>query len=82
MYGHSCSLGTITCPRCCSIRISTRCAPATDGPRDPYTPVHEDGGICDPGDSSRSHSANEYISTDEIRTAIDTYLHVLQGLHF
>lgn len=37
---------------------------------------------CGPGDSTRSHSADEYIATDEIRDAIDTYLHVLLGLHF
>lgn len=37
---------------------------------------------CGPGDSTRSHSADEYIATDEIRAAIDTYLHVLLGLHF
>lgn len=33
-------------------------------------------------DSTRSHSADEYIRPDEVRAAIDTYLHVLQGLHF
>lgn len=33
-----------------------------------------------PGESSRSHTADEYIETDEIRSAIETYLHVLDGL--
>lgn len=33
-----------------------------------------------PGESSRSHSANEYIITDEIRSAIDIYMSLLDGL--
>lgn len=33
-----------------------------------------------PGDSSRSHSADEYILLSEIRTAIDTYVALLDGL--
>lgn len=33
-----------------------------------------------PGDSSRSHTADEYILTDEIRQAIVTYIRVLDGL--
>lgn len=35
---------------------------------------------CGPGDSTRSHTADEYILLDEIRAAIDVYIHVLQGL--
>lgn len=34
-----------------------------------------------PGQSSRSHTANEFIRTDEIREAIATYIHVLTGLN-
>lgn len=33
-----------------------------------------------PGESSRSHTANEYITKNEIRSAIEIYLHVLDGL--
>lgn len=33
-----------------------------------------------PGDSSRSHSAGEYIRPSEIREAIDTYVMLLDGL--
>ena len=33
-----------------------------------------------PGDSARSHSANEYIALDEIASAIDTYTRLLDGL--
>lgn len=33
-----------------------------------------------PGDSSRSHTANEYIETYEIREAIELYLKLLDGL--
>ena len=33
-----------------------------------------------PGDSSRSHSADEYIRPSEIREAIDTYVMLLDGL--
>ncbi len=33
-----------------------------------------------PGDSARSHSANEYIRLTEIREAIDTYVRLLDGL--
>ncbi|MDL2245045.1 M20 family metallo-hydrolase [Parabacteroides sp. OttesenSCG-928-J18] len=34
-----------------------------------------------PGDSARSHSADEYIEEIEIREAIDTYVRLLDGLH-
>jgi acetylornithine deacetylase len=33
-----------------------------------------------PGDSSRSHSADEYIKISEIQQAIDTYVSLLDGL--
>lgn len=33
-----------------------------------------------PGDSARSHSADEYIRPSEIREAIDTYIQLLNGL--
>lgn len=33
-----------------------------------------------PGDSARSHTADEYICTDEIRTAIHTYISILSNL--
>lgn len=33
-----------------------------------------------PGDSARSHTANEYIREDEIRNAIATYISLLSGL--
>ena len=33
-----------------------------------------------PGDSSRSHSADEYIYLSEIREAIAVYIQVLSGL--
>lgn len=33
-----------------------------------------------PGESARSHSADEYIRTDEIASAIDTYARLLDGL--
>lgn len=34
-----------------------------------------------PGDSSRSHTADEYITLDEIREAIATYIALLDGLN-
>lgn len=34
-----------------------------------------------PGQSSRSHTADEYICPSEIREAIDTYVRLLDGLH-
>ena len=33
-----------------------------------------------PGDSARSHAADEYIELMEIREAIDTYVRLLDGL--
>lgn len=33
-----------------------------------------------PGDSARSHTANEYIYLDEIRNGIDRYIQLLEGL--
>ena len=33
-----------------------------------------------PGDSSRSHSADEYIKISEIEQAIETYVYLLDGL--
>ena len=33
-----------------------------------------------PGDSARSHSADEYIALDEIASAIETYTQLLDGL--
>ena len=33
-----------------------------------------------PGQSSRSHTADEFIYIDEIRDAIDTYVKLLDGL--
>lgn len=33
-----------------------------------------------PGDSARSHTANEYICPNEIRDAIETYIKILNGL--
>ncbi len=35
-----------------------------------------------PGDSARSHTANEYILLSEIRYAIETYIRLLDGLKF
>ena len=35
-----------------------------------------------PGDSARSHSADEYIALPEIREAIDLYVRLLDGLSF
>ncbi len=32
-----------------------------------------------PGESSRSHSADEFIRVSEIQEAIDFYLHLLNG---
>ena len=32
-----------------------------------------------PGDSSRSHTADEYIFFDEIRDAVQTYIALLDG---
>ena len=34
-----------------------------------------------PGDSARSHTADEYIYNDEIREAIQIYVSTLDGLH-
>ena len=34
-----------------------------------------------PGDSARSHTSNEYITLDEIREAIHTYISILDGLN-
>ena len=33
-----------------------------------------------PGESSRSHSANEFIKISEIQQAIETYVYLLEGL--
>jgi len=33
-----------------------------------------------PGDSSRSHTADEYICVDEIRQGIRNYIQLLEGL--
>ncbi|MBQ6659717.1 MAG: acetylornithine deacetylase, partial [Prevotella sp.] len=33
-----------------------------------------------PGESSRSHSADEFIKVSEIRQAIETYVYLLEGL--
>lgn len=41
----------------------------------PYTSVK-----IGPGDSARSHTANEYISLDEIEQGIKTYIRLLDGL--
>ena len=35
-----------------------------------------------PGESSRSHSADEFIKISEIEQAISTYLYLLDGLNF
>ena len=35
-----------------------------------------------PGESSRSHSADEYIGVDEIADSITKYLQLLDGLKF
>ena len=35
-----------------------------------------------PGESSRSHSADEFIKVSEIRQAIETYVYLLEGLSF
>lgn len=34
-----------------------------------------------PGDSARSHTADEYIRLSEIAAGIDTYIHLLEDLH-
>jgi acetylornithine deacetylase len=34
-----------------------------------------------PGESSRSHTANEYIEISEIDNAIKTYIKILDGLN-
>ena len=34
-----------------------------------------------PGDSARSHTADEYILLSEIRDAIETYVRLLDGLN-
>ena len=33
-----------------------------------------------PGDSARSHSADEFIFTNEIQAGIETYIHLIQSL--
>jgi acetylornithine deacetylase len=33
-----------------------------------------------PGDSARSHSADEFILLSEIRSAVETYVNLLDGL--
>jgi acetylornithine deacetylase len=35
-----------------------------------------------PGDSARSHTANEYIYPDEIRKGIEIYIKLLENLEF
>jgi acetylornithine deacetylase len=35
-----------------------------------------------PGDSARSHTANEYILISEIKEGIVTYIKLLEGLKF
>ncbi|MGE0078409.1 MAG: M20 family metallo-hydrolase [Bacteroidales bacterium] len=61
-----------------SLGISTFGSPTTsDQAVIPYPSVK-----IGPGDSARSHTANEYIYTDEIRNGIDTYIKLLENLHF
>jgi acetylornithine deacetylase len=47
----------------------------SDQARIPYTSVK-----IGPGDSARSHTADEYIAPDEIRQGIETYIRLLTGL--
>jgi len=35
-----------------------------------------------PGDSARSHTADEYVFVDEIAKGIETYIQLLDGLQF
>ncbi len=47
----------------------------SDQARIPYTSIK-----IGPGDSARSHTADEYIVPDEIKNGIDTYIQLLTGL--
>ena len=50
---------------------------SSDQMRIPYTSIK-----VGPGQSSRSHSADEYIELDEIAQGIETYVRLLDGLVF
>ena len=59
-----------------SLGLTTFGSPTTsDQARIPYTSIK-----IGPGDSARSHTADEYIVTDEIRNGIETYIRLLEGL--
>ena len=62
--------------RCLAFGLTPYGSPTTsDQARIPYTSVK-----IGPGDSARSHTADEYIVPDEIRNGIETYIRLLEGL--
>ncbi len=60
-----------------SLGLNAFGSPTTsDQARIPYTSIK-----IGPGDSARSHTADEYIVLDEIRHGIETYIRLLSGLN-
>ena len=60
-----------------SLGLVTYGSPTTsDQARIPYTSIK-----IGPGDSARSHTADEYIVTDEIRYGIETYIRLMDNLN-
>ena len=61
-----------------SLGLTAFGSPTTsDQARIPYTSIK-----IGPGDSARSHTADEYIVLEEIRDGIETYIRLLEGLKF
>ncbi|MDR0983239.1 MAG: M20 family metallo-hydrolase [Culturomica sp.] len=83
MFPRSFSLGSSSIPlnhtvveRCKVLGLSTYGSPTTSNQAViPWTSLK-----IGPGESSRSHTANEYIYLDEIRTGIETYVKILDKL--
>lgn len=64
--------------RCRALGLSTYGSPTTSNQAViPYTSLK-----IGPGDSARSHTANEYIYLKEIEDGIDTYIRLLDGFSF
>lgn len=62
--------------RCVKLGLTTYGSPTTSNQAVvPYTSLK-----IGPGDSARSHTANEYIYVDEIARGIDTFVSLLDGL--
>lgn len=64
--------------RCVQMGLDTYGSPTTSNQAViPYTSLK-----IGPGDSARSHTANEYIAIEEINSAIDVFVSLLDGFEF